>query len=222
VSNRAKIPVSDSSKSDLVRYLLEANPTGEISDSPHSGRVLTPANTAKDREHLYIAGRVLAICFLTRRFLTVSTISQQKAGEPEQPTDVLKNWVMVFLTLGFVALYGLALIGKLKPLADVSIVARIEPIIFVIIGYYFGRLPAQQNENSLKHELGRQTQRADAAQHAKEQALQNREALEERTKNLRATLANPYRASTTESSAVNSEQAHCRHALDTAIKILDS
>jgi len=37
-----------------------------ISDSPDSGRVLTPANPRKDREHLYIASRVLAICFRTR------------------------------------------------------------------------------------------------------------------------------------------------------------
>jgi len=46
-------------------------------------------------------------------------------------------------------------------------IARIEPIIFVIVGYYFGRLPSQQNEKALKEEISRQTQRADAAQHAK-------------------------------------------------------
>ena len=67
-------------------------------------------------------------------------------------------------------------------------VSRIEPIIFVIIGYYFGRLPAQQNEKTLKEEIGRQTQKADAAQHAKEQALQSREALEEKLKSVSAVL----------------------------------
>lgn len=103
--------------------------------------------------------------------------------------DALKSWVMVLLTLTFVLLYGLALIGKLKPLADVSMVSRLEPIIFVIIGYYFGRLPAQQNERTLKEEIGRQTQKADAAQHAKEQALQTREAAEERLKNVNAALS---------------------------------
>jgi hypothetical protein len=106
-------------------------------------------------------------------------------------TDALKSWVMVVLTLGFVVLYGLALIGRLKPLADASMVSRIEPIIFVIIGYYFGRLPGQQNESTLKGEIGRQTQRADAAQHAKEQALQTREAVEERLKNVDAALTAP-------------------------------
>src|SRR5205823_11882948 len=94
--------------------------------------------------------------------------------------NVLRGWIMIALTLIFVSLYGAALIGWLKPLADEKMVLRLEPIIFVIIGYYFGRLPAQQNEKTLKDEIGRQTQKADSAQHAKEQALQSREALEEK------------------------------------------
>ena len=106
-----------------------------------------------------------------------------------EATNALKNWVMVALTVVFVLLYGAALLGWIKPLADEHVVARLEPIIFVIIGYYFGRLPAQQNEQTLKGELNRQTQKAEAAQHAKEQAQQAREALEEKVKNVRVTLA---------------------------------
>ncbi len=102
--------------------------------------------------------------------------------------EAIKNWLMVLLTTGFVVLYGFALLGKLRPLADASMVTRLEPIIFVIIGYYFGRLPGQQNEQTLKEEIGRQTQRADAAQHAKETALQTREALDEKVKNARTAL----------------------------------
>lgn len=105
--------------------------------------------------------------------------------------NALKSWVMVILTLIFVLLYGAALIGWLKPLTDVTMVTRLEPIIFVIIGYYFGRLPAQQNEKTLKDEINRQTQRADAAQHAKEQLQQARETLEEKIKNAQAALATP-------------------------------
>src|ERR1044071_7095086 len=67
-------------------------------------------------------------------------------------------------------------------------VMRLEPIIFAIIGYYFGRLPGQQNERTLKQEINRQTQRADASQSVKEQALQSNEALEEKIKNVKATL----------------------------------
>jgi hypothetical protein len=67
-------------------------------------------------------------------------------------------------------------------------VGRLEPIIFVIIGYYFGRQPSQQIEATLKDEINRQVQKADAAQHAKEQAQQNSESLEEKMKNVRAAL----------------------------------
>jgi hypothetical protein len=95
---------------------------------------------------------------------------------------------MVVLTLVFITLYGAALTGLLKPLTDEKMVLRLEPIIFVIIGYYFGRLPGQQNEKVLKQEINRQTQRADASQSAKEQALQTNEALEEKVKNVKATL----------------------------------
>src|SRR3954469_24089100 len=99
---------------------------------------------------------------------------------PPASSDTLKNWIMVVLTLVFITLYGAALTGLLKPLADEKMVLRLEPIIFVIIGYYFGRLPGQQNEKTLQQEVSRQTQRADASQSAKEQALQTNEALEEK------------------------------------------
>ena len=102
--------------------------------------------------------------------------------------DTLKSWIMVALTFIFVLLYSSALLGWLKPLSDEKMVTHLEPIIFVIIGYYFGRLPSQQNEKTLKDEISRQTQKADAAQHAKEQAQQARESLEEKMKNVRAAL----------------------------------
>jgi hypothetical protein len=108
---------------------------------------------------------------------------------PPATADALKSWVMVVLTLIFVALYGAALFGWLRPLTDDKMVMRLEPIIFAIIGYYFGRLPGQHNERTLKQEINRQTQRADASQSAKEQALQSSEALEEKVKNVRSALA---------------------------------
>jgi len=140
--------------------------------------------------------------------------------------EALKSWVMVILTLGFVSLYGLALIGKLKPLADVSMVSRIEPIIFVIIGYYFGRLPALQNEKTLKDEIHRQTQKADAAQHAKEQVIQAREAAEERLKNIKAALMSsaPNVSNNTLTESVSKGNTpgpdSIKHSLMTALNIL--
>lgn len=144
------------------------------------------------------------------------------------PPDTLKNWIMVVLTLIFISLYGAALIGWLKPLADEKMVMRLEPIIFVIIGYYFGRLPGQQNERTLKQEINRQTQRADASQSAKEQALQANESLEEKIKNVKATLASERAVASTisgsdlfRSGGITHEEG-LRHVVGAALRILNS
>jgi hypothetical protein len=134
----------------------------------------------------------LATVFSTRDaepvMTTMTDIPTVSASQGQTAADALKGWVMVALTMAFVLLYGAALAGWLKPLPDEKMVTRLEPIIFVIVGYYFGRMPAQQNEKTLKGEIGRLTQKADAAQHAKEQAQQSREALEEKVNNVRAAL----------------------------------
>lgn len=126
--------------------------------------------------------------FLTGAAVTVTrlTVDQVESG---RMVDTLKEWVIIVMTFVFVVLYGLALFGKLRPLADLSIVSRLEPIIFVIIGYYFGHLPSQHNDQALKKEIARLTQRADAAQQAKETALQSRDTLDEKVKNARTALA---------------------------------
>ena len=134
---------------------------------------------------------------------------------------------MVVLTLIFISLYGAALIGWLKPLADEKMVMRLEPIIFVIIGYYFGRLPSQQNERTLKQEINRQTQRADASQHAKEQALQSNESLEEKIKNVKAALGSEHTGVTTSGSNLFAASARApeegtRHVVGAAMRILNS
>lgn len=141
----------------------------------------------------------------------------------------IRNWVIIALTAAFVLLYGAALLGWLKPLPDERVVARLEPIIFVIIGYYFGRLPAQQNELSLKGELNRQAQRADAAQHAKEQAQQTREALEEKIKNVKVTLASSATGLTSRNLAEKSGESNggfreeaLRQSVAAALNILNS
>lgn len=119
-------------------------------------------------------------------------MTELNPGRPSEKSlaDALKSWVMVLLTLVFVVLYGFALLGKLRPLADISMVTRLEPLVFIVIGYYFGRLPGEENEQTLKDEIGRQTRRADAAQQTTEVVLQTREALDEKIKNARTALDN--------------------------------
>jgi hypothetical protein len=151
-------------------------------------------------------------------------------SQRQETAGALKNWLMVALTLVFVLLYGAALLGWLKPLADEKAGMRFEPIIFVIIGYYFGRLPAQQNERTLIREIGRQTQRADAAQHAKEQALQSREVFEEKVKNIRTALTSTRPDITARDQAESlgnhgsglSKEEGLKHSIAVALKILNS
>lgn len=143
--------------------------------------------------------------------------------------DALKGWMMVALTLVFVLLYAAALAGWLKPLPDPAMAIRLEPIIFVIIGYYFGRLPAQQTEKTLKNEINRQTQKADAAQQIKEQAVREREALEEKVKNVKAVLL-PSRINVLSDLAGGKDKnvktsngnGTEQYSIETAVKILDS
>lgn len=152
-----------------------------------------------------------------------------KTSQGSGMADVLRGWTMAALTSVFVILYGAALLGLLKPLTDVSIITRLEPMLFVIVGYYFGRLPAEQTEKSLKDEIGRQTQKADAAQHSREQVLQNREALEEKLKNVKATLAsvapNTPTTSLAEKLATGNgagKEELIRHSMAAALNILNA
>lgn len=140
--------------------------------------------------------------------------------------DFLKSWVMVSLTLVFVSLYVAAIFSWVEPLKDTSILTRLEPIIFVIIGYYFGRLPAQSNENTLKNEINRQSQRADASQQIKEKAQQEREVLEEKIRNAKISLSEqkakvmiPHGKGITSSVETDRDK---NQGVETALKILDS
>ena len=154
----------------------------------------------------------------------MSAVSEPKQGRPGtgNVSETIKSWVMVFLTLIFVVLYGLALLGKLRPLADASMVTRLEPLIFIIIGYYFGRLPGKENEQTLKDEIDRQVLRADAAQSAKETALQSREALDEKIKNARTALAaDPLASGNGTVKTVDSVTTE-RRSVETALGILSS
>lgn len=106
--------------------------------------------------------------------------------------ELVKNWLMIALTIAFMGIYAAALFGFIRPIQREGyerLVSHLEPIIFVLIGYYFGGLPGWRNERLLKEEITWQRQKADAAQHAKEQSQQIRESLEEKVKNARTTLA---------------------------------
>ena len=144
-------------------------------------------------------------------------ITSKTPTEERNITGTLRNYLMVILMLIFVFLYAAAFYGKLDPLKDNMMLLRFEPIIFLLIGYYFARLPAYQSEKLLKDEITRQTQKADAAQYAKEKAQQEREALEEKIKNARMVLQTINPATTADKSTIAQIKA-----LQAAFSILGS
>ena len=141
----------------------------------------------------------------------------------------LRGWVMIWLTLIFVTLYAAALFGWLRPLSDVTMITRLEPIIFVIAGYYFGRLPGQSIERALKEEIVRWSKRTDAIQHAKELAEKERDAIEERAKNARIALSayevDLSKGGAMEKLGIDTRPAYIpvpKESVRIAVKILDS
>lgn len=155
-----------------------------------------------------------------RKFSIRDFAMMEKTTQSEQKGKSLgeffRDSLMVIVTLVFVLLYAAAFAGKFDPLKDNALLMRLEPVIFILIGYCFSRLPARQNEQSLKEEIARLTQKTDAAQYAKEKAQLERESLEEKIKNARAALK---KVSTANGSHHQPAQTE---ALKTAIGILDS
>jgi flagellar biosynthesis protein FliQ len=144
----------------------------------------------------------------------------------------LRNGVMVILTFIFVAVYIGALLGLIPGTAkqDPQTLSRIETILFVIIGYYFGRLPVAATEKTLKDQIQHQTGKAETAEQAKTEALQEKQGLQEKLKNTRATLttAIPEAAPdglplTLGRGAATSDAGDAlRHSVAAAIRVLDS
>lgn len=146
--------------------------------------------------------------------MTEKNIPSDHAGK--SIAFLLKDSLMTIVTLVFVLLYAAAFAGKFDPLRDNTMLLRLEPIIFILIGYCFARIPARQNEQTLKQEIERQTQKTDAAQFAKEKAQIEREALEEKIKNARTALKSYV------SKETNNSQTAQTEVLKTAVGILDS
>ena len=151
--------------------------------------------------------------------------------------ETLRGWMLVALTAVFVALYTAALLGWIKPLPNDQVVVRLEAIIGVIIGYYFGRVPGEKNEKTLKEQVNREAQKAGEAEEKKEEAQRgenaahvDRAALEQKVKSAKAALtaAAPQRAADGlpanlgEGQAPPANDAAARHAVAAALQVLDS
>lgn len=67
--------------------------------------------------------------------------------------DTLRNWLMVFLASVFILSYCAVLLGWLRPLSDVGMVYRLEPIIFIIVGYYVGKTAGRRDQGMSRLEI---------------------------------------------------------------------
>jgi type VI protein secretion system component VasK len=81
------------------------------------------------------------------------------------PEDPVRKWIVVILTIIFIGFYicAIADIWKGDTPATNKIITLLQPIVYVIIGYYFGRVPAEKAEKQLKDEAKEKGKQADEA-----------------------------------------------------------
>jgi hypothetical protein len=167
----------------------------------------------------------------------MATVASPPESAASQTGETLRGWILVVLTFVFVALYTAALLGWIRPLPDNQVVLRLEPIIAVIIGYYFGRVPGEKNEKTLKQQVEREAQKAGDAEEEKKgaedretAAQMDRAALEQKMKSAKAALAPAAAQGATGRLAPNlgegqeapANDSAARHAAAAALRVLDS
>ncbi len=109
----------------------------------------------------------------------------EKPGE-----DQMKKIVVVALTALFVVLYVLAIVGNRWSPND-SAVRLLQPIVYVIIGYFFGRMPSEANEKAQRAETDRQAGNANAAREAERAGATKQARLETKIRGAQALLSSP-------------------------------
>jgi uncharacterized membrane protein YraQ (UPF0718 family) len=102
--------------------------------------------------------------------------------------DNIKSWIVVILTAIFVACYVAALFGWQATPND-KIITALAPIVAVIIGYFFGRMPSEKIENSLTQQVNQKNQEAQQAQQARNAAEVQRTALDQKVHDAVAALS---------------------------------
>jgi hypothetical protein len=102
--------------------------------------------------------------------------------------ETIKTLGILIIAIVFVSLYALIVTGMIRPIGDITVLSRIEPMVFVVVGYFLSRLQAGHYEQTLKEELRRQTLRAESAQSEKERVEVEKEGIEERMRNVRTAL----------------------------------
>ena len=139
-----------------------------------------------------------------------------------------KNGAMVLLTIVFVGLYVLGLVGWPSFATNKDVVGPIGPFVAIIIGYYFGRLPGEKNEQSLQQQVNQRTREAEqaraahqAAQSASDKALAKLDAAKAALSSA-APRSAPHELSATLSGPAGQDAAALRGAVVSTLKVLES
>lgn len=141
----------------------------------------------------------------------------------------IKTWIVVILTAIFVGCYLAALFGWQAAPND-KIVASLGPIVAVIIGYYFGRMPSEKTENSLTQQVNQKNEEAKQARDAQSAAEMRGTALEQKVHDAVAALsgsaprvpAGELAVTLSGAGAEAPDHAAVRSATISALKILQS
>lgn len=160
----------------------------------------------------------------------MANIGQGQAGQQHDNSTDWKTGVVVVLTIIFVALYVIGLSGWFAFTPNDKVVGPVAPIIAVIIGYYFGRLPSEKTEKSLQQQVNQRSQEAAQARNAHQQAATDRERLATKIEDAKAALSSAAPAAPPDGLAITlsggggagPDLAALRGATVAALKVLES
>jgi hypothetical protein len=147
---------------------------------------------------------------------------EQKTGAPPAPQtgtneDPLKKGTIIALTVVFTLLYIAGIVGYPWTPNDM-VVKLLQPIVYVIVGYFFGRLPADVDVKKAEKAQADK----DKAQAEKAEAGNRQARAEEKLKNVRAVLTPTRESAESLTGGVPAAPDATRHSVAAALRILDA
>ncbi|MFL6373737.1 MAG: hypothetical protein ACJ73D_03620 [Pyrinomonadaceae bacterium] len=100
----------------------------------------------------------------------------------------LKEICVMILPAVLLFVYMGVSIGWIRPVPDPILLDRIGPLVFLVIGFWVGRLPADKAQQLLREQLNELQSRLDHGDQIKERALREREVAAERIRMVSAIL----------------------------------
>ena len=96
--------------------------------------------------------------------------------------------LLALFTIILLSLYFAALTGWLRPVSDLTMIARLEPFLFLIFGFYLGRIPLRERDRGRRKANEDLLRKLEVALLQKDQANLERVVVEEKIRNARIAL----------------------------------